>query len=327
MRIPGLGWLDDIDDYDLNKDVKGLRKAASKLTRKLFKKLGRKIDKEQKKSRRKKEREAAKAARQQEKQANKAEQQLKKDVEAKSHKLAEDVDRRALARKAPQHRMEEGEEYNVETYGGLYTHQNIELANKLNDALNIASELQKNFPHGNGKYAAYLEPLMKHLTDYKDDSDNEYFTVYQDRNKNFLYEDVRFHALPYDDPKVRQFVDKILELDWSSYENYADKYQDIRQSIYESNVFGDGDIDEDLKDYEMNMFMELENIMNSSASWHIASLPGLESDQVKARWSQLYNIGKDAVQFGVKDLFRRMVRNEDTLENIETEIYAAIKRS
>lgn len=198
-----------------------------------------------------------------------------------------------------------------------------ELANKLNEALDIASEIQKNFPHGNGEYAKYLEPLMKYLTGYGTDEDNEYFTVYQDRNKNFLYEDVRFNELPSEDEKVQQYVDKILDLDWSSYENYADKFLEIKNSIYESNIASDEDVEWTIDDYDM--VNVLEDIMNTSAAWHIASRNAPDSDQVKSNWVELFNIASDAQKWGLGDNIRQLIRNEVSLEEIDKQIYKAIK--
>lgn len=202
------------------------------------------------------------------------------------------------------------------------TNQNKLLADKLNEALNVASEIQKNFPHGNGEYAKYLEPLMKHLTGYMTDEDNEYYTIYGDvENKNKLYENVRFNELPADDMKVQQYVEKILELDWSSYENYADRYYDIQHNIYTSNI-----TNEKFEDVVDTRYIEtLESLMNTSAAWHIATRNAPDSEQAQSNWVDLYNAASIAQRNGNEDVIRQLIRNEVDLDTIERTIYGALK--
>ena len=225
-------------------------------------------------------------------------------------------------KKAKQEAIEQGYvRHALERYSESEGYDEIELARKLNDALDIASDIQKNFPHGNGEYAKYLEPLMKALVGSDIDVVNPYYDLADYRgNKNFLYEYVRFEYLPVDNPKVLQYVQKILDLDWSSYENYADRYLEIKENIYDSNT-------SEITDIDIDMVSILEGIMNTSAAWHIAQRGANDSEQVKSNWVELFNIASDAYKWGLGDKVRQLIRNEVSLDEIDRQIYAAIKES
>ena len=155
-------------------------------------------------------------------------------------------------------------------------------AAQLNEALDIATELQKDFKYGNGKYTQYLEPLMGVLDELGYDYDLKKF-----EGKNFLYQNVRFKELP-NDPRVNQLVDKILGLQWSSYENYQDMLEENAQAAGISNV---------------ENFAVLANVMESSAAWAIAKRDAPNSDQIKTNWVELYDKAEEAYTEGLLNKF------------------------
>ena len=155
-------------------------------------------------------------------------------------------------------------------------------AAQLNEALDIATELQKDFKYGNGKYTQYLEPLMDVLDELGYDYDLKQF-----EGKNFLYQNVRFTELP-DDPRVNQLVDKILGLQWSSYENYQDMLEENAQAAGIDSV---------------ENFAVLANVMESSAAWAIAKRDAPNSDQIKTNWVELYDKAEEAYTEGLLNKF------------------------
>ena len=188
-------------------------------------------------------------------------------------------------------------------------------AEELNEALDIASELQKNFKHGNGKYAQYLEPLMQRLKELGYDYDEQL-----DEGKNFLYKNVRFDKLP-DDDRVKQLVDKILSLNYSSYENYQNMLTENAAMAYASNIGS-------LTPEQAQNFAALADIMNTSAAWAIAKKNAPDSEQTKANWVQLYSIADLAYKNGkIEEFTREIINNPDynTVDTAEKFITEALK--
>jgi len=180
-------------------------------------------------------------------------------------------------------------------------------AARLNEALDIATELQKDFKYGNGKYTQYLEPLLKRLDELGYDYDLKQF-----EGKNFLYQNVRFKELP-DDARVNQLVDKILSLNYSSYENYQNMLEENAQAAGITGV---------------ENFAVLASVMESSAAWQIAKKNAPDSEQIKTNWVRLYDIAEEAYTEGLLDLFiTEVIAHPDdyTLDKAEELITNALK--
>jgi hypothetical protein len=192
---------------------------------------------------------------------------------------------------------------------------------KLNEALEYASSLYG----GNSEYTKFIIPLMRQLMgdDYLPEAgDNTtYFTISKDYtgNPNELFRYVNFKTIP----RGTEYVDKILELDWSSPENYFSHLADINAQRYESNLTDSG--------FTPQVIDLLEHIMNTSAAWRIAKRNAQDSDQVKSNWLTLFSTAQDAQEAGsdVMNKFVQMVMNEEDLgiimQTIDTMIYNAVK--
>ena len=200
-----------------------------------------------------------------------------------------------------------------------FSQKSFNRAEELNKALDIATDLQKNFKHGNGKYAQYLEPLMKRLKELGYDYELDNYNG----NKNMLYKSVRFEELP-DDQRVNDLVNKILSLNFSSYENYQNMLTENSAMSYVSNVQNSM-----TQDAAQNM-AALEDVMNSSAAWAIAKKNAPDSEQTKANWVQLYSLADLAYKGGLLDKFiQEVISNPDfnTVETVETIITDALRNS
>lgn len=193
---------------------------------------------------------------------------------------------------------------------------------KLNEALEYASSIYG----GNSEYTKYLIPLMRQLMgddEYIPEAGDKttYFTISRDYtgNPNELFKYVHFKTIPGD----TSYVDAMLDLDWSSPENYYSHLADINAQKYASNL-ADSDIEPQVIDM-------LEYIMNTSAAWKIAKRNAQDSEQVKDNWLALFNTAQDAQNAGtdVMNKFVQMVMNEDDLnsiiQTIDSTIYSALK--
>lgn len=207
--------------------------------------------------------------------------------------------------------------------------QTVENATKLNKALDYASDKFGN----RNDYSKYLIPLLKNLDpkfDMKKPKPGDYngFKISDDYdgNPNNLFKYTDFETIPTDDPTVEAYMQQILDLDWSSPENYEKHMADINKSIYESNVASLGVAP------GSQFFMILETVMQSSSAWRIAARNADDSDQVKANWELLYTTGATALSekdTSIYDTFVQMVFNGDDLDNIvdkiDEMIYKAVK--
>lgn len=192
---------------------------------------------------------------------------------------------------------------------------------KLNEALQYASSIYG----GNSEYTKYLIPLMRQLMgdDYLPEAGDKttYFTISKDYtgNPNELFRYVHFKTIP----RGTEYVEKILELDWSSPENYYSHLADINAQRYSSNLTDSG--------FTPEVINLLEHIMNTSAAWRIAKRNAQDSDQVKSNWLTLFSTAQEAQGAGsnVMNKFVQMVMNEEDLgiimQTIDTMIYSAVK--
>lgn len=192
---------------------------------------------------------------------------------------------------------------------------------QLNEALEYASSIYG----GNSEYTKYLIPLMRQLMgdDYLPEAGDKttYFTISKDYtgNPNELFRYVHFKTIP----RGTEYVDKMLELDWSSPENYYSHLADINAQRYSSNLTDSG--------FTPEVIDLLEYIMNTSAAWRIAKRNAQDSDQVKSNWLTLFSTAQEAQGAGsnVMNKFVQMVMNEEDLgiimQTIDTMIYSAVK--
>lgn len=192
---------------------------------------------------------------------------------------------------------------------------------KVNEALEYASSIYG----GNSEYTKYLIPLMRQLMgdDYLPEAGDKttYFTISKDYtgNPNELFSYVHFKTIP----RGTEYVDKILELDWSSPENYYSHLADINAQRYSSNLTDSG--------FTPQVIDLLEYIMNTSAAWRIAKRNAQDSDQVKSNWLTLFSTAQEAQGAGsdVMNKFVQMVMNEEDLgiimQTIDTMIYSSLK--
>lgn len=188
-------------------------------------------------------------------------------------------------------------------------------AEELNQALDTAARLQSGFKFGNGYYTQYLEPLMRRLKELGYDYD---YNPNDDGNKNLMYKEVRFDRLP-NDEEVNKYVKKILELEFSSDENY--KQMKLNNTLAANHTLV---IDNDLDKSHMN---ELIVMMKNSAAWAIASRTAASSDQRKENWIKMYTKFSEAYDNGLKSMVEDIIKHPDdyTIDTLETTITSAIR--
>lgn len=156
-------------------------------------------------------------------------------------------------------------------------------ANTLNKSLKTAVEI---YPVRNQAYTNYLEPLMQTLLGDKDylpeaRDENEFFKVspnYTGKPEE-LYKFVEFKQIPNDNDKAQQFAESINLLDWSSWENYQKRLDDINHRKYLSNI---GSMPDNVRGIDV----AIESIINSSAAWHIVG-KDVPYNQLKSNWLEL----------------------------------------
>ena len=198
-----------------------------------------------------------------------------------------------------------------------------ENAQEVNEALAYASSVYG----GNNQYTMYLKSLMKNLTgdmSYKPQAgdENKYFKISDDYTgkEAELFKYVEFKSIPDD---YAQDVEAIQDLDWSSSENYYSHLADIAHQKYVSNL-GSMNITPQIID-------NLEQIMNSSAAWHIACRWTDDSEQAKSNWLSIFDAGQKALNTSsdIFNSFCQMIRNEEDisviLDTVDDLIYKALK--
>lgn len=155
---------------------------------------------------------------------------------------------------------------------------------KLNKGFDFAKTKLK---AGSADIQMYLDPLLHRLAPdlpknkpIPKNYSNDYFSVDStyDGDTFTLFQHVKFKKLP-NDPKVQQFAQKILEDPHMSKPQYEDYKKDWHHRAYKSLTKNLGLTKTDI----------LEEIMNSSAMWRIATVSLQDSDQNKETWMEMYN--------------------------------------
>ena len=166
-----------------------------------------------------------------------------------------------------------------------------ERADKLNKEFDFAETKLK---AGSDQITAQLYPMLVELsgtTDIKEwKKGNKYFKLDDSYtgNRFQLFQHIQFKEIP-DNKNALRYLDRIEKMPWmseSQYNKYEQKwhhksYKTLRKNKYLSDI--------DLSDYYV-----LEQIMNSSPAWKLATRSALESDQVMERWKELYNTMQEA---------------------------------
>lgn len=182
-----------------------------------------------------------------------------------------------------------------------------ERAKILNSELNHISSV---LPGGSAKIANQLDPILMKLsgkTTIRKGEDNDYFSVDNsyDGNVNNLIHHVTFKKIP-EDSEVQKYVKNINKDPHATPASYAKFVDDWHSKAYKTltrrlnmkkpnpektPVYYDstGERLSSLKNVEM-----LEQIMNSSAAWHIAKRSAYDSDQTLERWHELYEAVESA---------------------------------
>lgn len=197
-------------------------------------------------------------------------------------------------------------------------------ANTVNKSLRTAVEI---YPVRNEVYTNYLEPLMQTLLDDDDylpnaGDENEFFKVspnYTGKEEE-LYKFVEFKQIPNDNDEAQQWAESINDLDWSSWENYQKRLDDINHRKYLSNI---GSTPDNVRGIDV----AIESLMNSSAAWHIAAKNTDDSNQAKQNWLELRQVVSNAQLHGDSDLFNQvmnMIEHETDLDIIINVVDSAI---
>ena len=198
------------------------------------------------------------------------------------------------------------------------------LADKVNSYLETAKWIDQSsqqFYHPSGQsYFMNLLPLITSTLGYQpdlkkkkpDDMHNKYYDIDDswDGDFNKLYKHIKFKDLP-PTPDNIGFAGNIAGMDWSTIENYNVYMTNKQRQAYNTSAKSLG--------IDSNTIISLENIMNSSSAWKIASKYAPDSDQVKADWVLLFNYVKQADNLddrAVFDTVVQMIRNEDDLLDI-----------
>lgn len=181
-------------------------------------------------------------------------------------------------------------------------------ARQLNKALETASSI---YP-GNNQYTQYLEPLMEKINETG--HPEKYYIVDEDYDPDKpaeLFQHIKFKEIPLS-AESEALKEAILELKWSDKAKYLEEIEQITHGAYDKNV-------SKLKnEYSMNTIVALENIMNSSAAWHIASRDTDDSEQVKSRWEELFRKATDAYDNDFQLFYDvlNMIEHERSFEEI-----------
>lgn len=162
-------------------------------------------------------------------------------------------------------------------------------ADRLNRKLKHAGGILK---AGSQDITLRVYPLLLKLSDGKTiKTNNEYFEVDNswDGNQNTLWQHVKFKKIP-DDPTIKKHLDYIESEPHMTKKQYAKFVDDWHHKSYMTNI----------KNLSLQNAEILEDVMNSSAAWHLVTTKSSKYDSkqtaVMERWETLYKSAEKALE-------------------------------
>lgn len=164
-------------------------------------------------------------------------------------------------------------------------------ANKLNKEFDFAETKLK---AGSEEIASQLFPMLFTLSGTYDIKEwkkgNQYFKLDESYNGNRyqLFQYIKFKEIP-DNEDTLRYLKQIEKMPWMSEKQYNKFEKEWRNKSYKTlskNKY--------LNDIDFENYYVLEQVMNSSPAWKLATRSALESDQVMERWKELYNVMSEA---------------------------------
>lgn len=162
-------------------------------------------------------------------------------------------------------------------------------AEELNEKFAFASQTRK---AGSDYIGMYLLPMLgklldKDLNKVEAGDKNEYVSVDNrwDGDPNTLFQHVTFKDLP-DDSRVDVYIENIEKDPHMTPQQYEQFEQDWHKKSYKTLT----------KKLKLKNAEILEQIMNSSAMWRMATVSLYDSDQNKQEWVKMYNVMEDVLE-------------------------------
>lgn len=162
-------------------------------------------------------------------------------------------------------------------------------AEELNEKFAYAAQTRK---AGSDYIGMYLQPMLanilgKDVNKIEAGDSNQYVTIDKkwDGDTNTLFQYVKFKDLPADS-KVDSFIAKIEEDPHMTPQQYEQFEKDWHKKSYDT-------LTSRLK---LSSAEVLEQIMNSSAMWRMATVSLYDSNQNKEEWVEMYNVMEEVLE-------------------------------
>ena len=191
----------------------------------------------------------------------------------------------------------------------------------------VLEEAKELYPENikTNEYTPYLESLvmdLKNEPEVADASDvSDFYSIsdeYNPKKEEELFRNIDITSLPYTED-IETIADALEQKLHDEQVRVQQLKDNIANKSYNSNVKSINNLDA----YTM---YTLENVMNSSAAWHICKRNAHDSDDTKDNWNTLYRYVRLALDndFEVFDMAITMIENEASLDNIINYIDHAI---
>lgn len=191
----------------------------------------------------------------------------------------------------------------------------------------VLEEAKELYPENikTNEYTPYLESLvmdLKNEAEVADASDvSDFYSIsdeYDKRKEEELFRNIDINTLPYTED-----IENIAEALEQKLHDEQVRVQQLKDSVANKSYTSNTKSINNLDAYTM---YTLENVMNSSAAWHICKRNTHDSDETKDNWNTLYRYVRLALDndFEVFDMVITMIENEASLDNIINYIDHAI---
>ena len=190
------------------------------------------------------------------------------------------------------------------------------VTSKLKKVLEQAKEL---YPENikTNEYTPQLQSLIMDLKNEPEVADAEdvsdFYSIspeYNPKKEEELFRNIDIKTLPYTED-IENITEALSQKLHDEQVRVQLLKEDIANKSYNSNV-------KSINNLDVYTMYTLENVMNSSAAWHICKSYDDDSDQTKANWEELYNYTRLALDtdFELFDKVVTMIENEASLDNI-----------
>ncbi len=191
----------------------------------------------------------------------------------------------------------------------------------------VLEEAKELYPENikTNEYTPYLESLvmdLKNEAEVADASDvSDFYSIsgeYDPKKEEELFRNIDIKSLPYTED-----IENITEALAQKLHDEQVRVQQLKDSVANKSYTSNTKSINNLDAYTM---YTLENVMNSSAAWHICKRNTHDSDETKDNWNTLYRYVRLALDndFEVFDMAITMIENEASLDNIINYIDHAI---